>query len=56
VNMADYSTEQLLKAAREDAFHGVMMITALDVRHPLRTELKGQFERILDTIDKADWK
>ena len=49
--MGGYPDEQLLANARDDAFHGVMMCVGLSQDEPRRLELKGMFEKILETID-----
>lgn len=49
--MGGYTAEELLQAAREDAYHGMMMGVALPMDHPLRLILKNRFEIILQTID-----
>lgn len=49
--MGGYPDEQLLANARDDAFHGIMMCTALSTNEPKRSELMKMFEQILEKID-----
>jgi hypothetical protein len=49
--VGEFTDERLVQAARDDAFHGVMMVTSLEKDHPKKAELKKHFEDILGLID-----
>lgn len=51
VGMGGYPDEQLLKQARDDAFHGIMMVTAMSGDVVVKKELKEHFEAIMNVID-----
>ena len=51
VGMGGYPDEQLLQQARDDAFHGIMMVTALSGEVEIKKDLREHFTAILEAID-----
>lgn len=51
--VGEFTDERLVKQARDDAFHGRMMVASLELDHPLRTDLEKHFEAIMTLIDEG---
>ena len=49
--MGGFPDKLLMENARDDAFHGIMMCTALSTEEPRKQKLSKLFTEILETIE-----